>query len=55
MPERWMRDSWRRKPIVQVPDYPDKAALDGVTTYVCENFACQAPLVGAAAARAALG
>jgi 3-deoxy-7-phosphoheptulonate synthase len=26
MPERWTRESWRRKPIVQVPDYPDKAA-----------------------------
>src|SRR5499433_2029474 len=27
MPERWRRDSWRSKPIVQVPNYPDKAAL----------------------------
>ena len=28
----------------------DKPAVDGkVTVYVCENFACQAPLVGAAA------
>ena len=23
MPERWTPDSWRRKPIAQVPDYPD--------------------------------
>src|SRR6266567_4578515 len=30
MPERWTRDSWRSKPIVQVPEYPDKAALAAV-------------------------
>ena len=30
MPERWTRDSWRRKPILQVPDYPDAAALENV-------------------------
>jgi 3-deoxy-7-phosphoheptulonate synthase len=30
MAERWTRDSWRKKPIVQVPDYPDKAALEEV-------------------------
>src|ERR1700730_16747068 len=30
MPERWMRDSWRQKPIQQVPEYPDKAALQAV-------------------------
>ena len=27
MAERWTRDSWRGKPIVQVPEYPDRAAL----------------------------
>jgi 3-deoxy-7-phosphoheptulonate synthase len=27
MPERWTPDSWRNRPIAQVPDYPDKAAL----------------------------
>ncbi len=27
MSERWTPDSWRKKPIVQVPDYPDKQAL----------------------------
>ena len=27
MAERWAPDSWRSKPIVQVPDYPDRAAL----------------------------
>src|SRR5215471_3021581 len=27
MAERWTPDSWRKKPILQVPDYPDRAAL----------------------------
>ncbi|MCB1548759.1 MAG: 3-deoxy-7-phosphoheptulonate synthase, partial [Hyphomicrobiaceae bacterium] len=26
----WSPGSWRTKPIVQVPDYPDAAALDDV-------------------------
>jgi len=30
MAERWAPDSWRRKPIVQVPKYPDEAALEQV-------------------------
>ncbi len=30
MPERWTPDSWRSKPIQQVPDYPDRQALDDV-------------------------
>src|SRR5690606_30154346 len=30
MPERWAPDSWRSKPIAQVPDYPDPAALAAV-------------------------
>jgi len=30
MPERWTPDSWRNKPIVQVPEYPDQAALQEV-------------------------
>ena len=30
MAERWTRESWRKKPIIQVPEYPDKAALDEV-------------------------
>jgi len=30
MAERWTPDSWRRKPIVQVPKYPDEAALEQV-------------------------
>jgi 3-deoxy-7-phosphoheptulonate synthase len=32
MAERWTPDSWRRKPIVQVPKYPDEAALEQVTS-----------------------
>jgi 3-deoxy-7-phosphoheptulonate synthase len=30
MPAAWSPDSWRRKPIVQVPDYPDPALLKDV-------------------------
>ena len=30
MPAAWSPDSWRSKPIVQVPDYPDAAALAAV-------------------------
>src|SRR6202162_4128084 len=30
MPERWTPDSWRKKPIEQVPDYPDRQALADV-------------------------
>ena len=32
-----------------LPLLKDRAALGNVTTYICENFTCQAPLVGAAA------
>jgi uncharacterized protein YyaL (SSP411 family) len=32
-----------------VPLLKGKAALGGATTYVCQNFACQAPVVGAMA------
>ncbi len=31
-----------------------KTAQGGVTTYICENFSCRAPLVGAAAVASAL-
>ena len=31
MPAPWTPDSWRSKPIVQVPEYPDPAALEAVT------------------------
>src|ERR1700729_1556506 len=27
MSERWTPDSWRAKPVQQIPDYPDRAAL----------------------------
>src|SRR5262245_29854566 len=37
MAERWTPDSWRKKPIVQVPDYPDKPALDEVDGHL-RNF-----------------
>jgi uncharacterized protein YyaL (SSP411 family) len=37
------------------PVFTGRTAVDGQPTlYVCENFACQAPRVGAAAIRAAL-
>jgi uncharacterized protein YyaL (SSP411 family) len=36
-----------------VPLLADKKALGPVTTYICRDFACQAPLVGAAAAEEA--
>jgi uncharacterized protein YyaL (SSP411 family) len=38
-----------------VPLLAGKRAQEGVTTYVCENFTCQAPLVGAEAVEKALG
>ncbi len=31
MPAPWTPDSWTSKPIVQVPEYPDPAALEAVT------------------------
>ncbi len=30
MAERWTPDSWRAKPIQQVPEYPDMEALAAV-------------------------
>ena len=47
MAERWTRDSWRKKPIVQVPDYPDRAALENVE----RQLASYPPLVFAGEAR----
>jgi 3-deoxy-7-phosphoheptulonate synthase len=47
MPERWTPDSWRKKPIVQVPEYPDKAALAAVE----KQLASFPPLVFAGEAR----
>src|SRR6516162_557448 len=47
MPERWTRDSWRQKKIAQVPEYPDKAALEKIEREIA-NFP---PLVFAGEAR----
>jgi 3-deoxy-7-phosphoheptulonate synthase len=47
MTERWSPDSWRSKPIVQVPGYPDEAALKAVE----EQLATFPPLVFAGEAR----
>jgi 3-deoxy-7-phosphoheptulonate synthase len=45
--ERWKPDSWRGKPVVQIPDYPDKAALAAVE----KQLATFPPLVFAGEAR----
>ena len=47
MPAPWTPDSWRSKPIIQVPEYPDKAALADVET----RLATFPPLVFAGEAR----
>jgi 3-deoxy-7-phosphoheptulonate synthase len=47
MAERWTPSSWRTKPIVQVPDYPDQAALEAVE----KQLASFPPLVFAGEAR----
>ncbi len=47
MAERWTRDNWRSKPIVQVPEYPDRKALDTVE----HQLASYPPLVFAGEAR----
>jgi len=54
MAAKWSRESWRTKPIVQVPEYPDQAAL----TAVEKQLRSYPPLVFAGEARrlkAALG
>src|SRR5579875_1430057 len=48
MPERWTPDSWRSKPILQVPTYPDPQALAEVE----KQLATFPPLVFAGEARA---
>jgi 3-deoxy-7-phosphoheptulonate synthase len=45
--ERWTRDHWRKKPIVQVPEYPDKGELEAVE----HKLASYPPLVFAGEAR----
>jgi len=47
MSERWTVDSWRKKPIVQVPEYPDRQALGDVE----KQLATFPPLVFAGEAR----
>ncbi len=47
MAERWTPDSWRLKPIVQMPDYPDPQALAAVE----KQLATFPPLVFAGEAR----
>ncbi|MTW15622.1 3-deoxy-7-phosphoheptulonate synthase class II [Rhodoplanes serenus] len=47
MAERWTPESWRRKPIQQVPDYPDAGALAAVETQLAKF----PPLVFAGEAR----
>jgi len=37
MSERWAPDSWRSKPVLQVPDYPDLKA---------RAFTCLAQVIG---------
>lgn len=47
MPERWTPDSWRKKPVVQMPEYPDPQALAEVE----KQLASFPPLVFAGEAR----
>src|SRR3981189_775099 len=47
MSERWTPDSWRAKPVLQVPDYPDAKALADVEA----QLATFPPLVFAGGAR----
>ncbi len=48
MAEKWSPDSWRSKPILQVPEYPDQEALADVE----ERLSTYPPLVFAGEARA---
>jgi 3-deoxy-7-phosphoheptulonate synthase len=59
MPERWTPDSWRAKPIVQVPEYPDAAKLaeteSRLATFPPLVFAGEARNLKRALARVAAG
>src|SRR6478609_9786660 len=59
MAERWSPDSWRKKPILQVPDYPDARALADVekllATFPPLVFAGEARALKAQLARVAAG
>ena len=56
MAERWTPDSWRKKPVVQTPDYPDAQGLAAVeqqlATFPPLNFAGEARNLTTALARA---
>ncbi len=47
MADKWTPNSWRSKPIIQVPEYPDKEALETVE----KRLASYPPLVFAGEAR----
>ena len=47
MADTWSPDTWRSKPVVQIPEYPDSAALDAVE----QQLANYPPLVFAGEAR----
>ena len=47
MAKKWAPDSWRGKPIRQVPDYPDQGALEAVE----QKLGRTPPLVFAGEAR----
>jgi 3-deoxy-7-phosphoheptulonate synthase len=47
VPDRWTPESWRKKPILQVPEYPDRKALADVE----QQLASFPPLVFAGEAR----
>ena len=47
MAKLWSPDSWRSKPVIQIPDYPDKSALEAVEA----QLASFPPLVFAGEAR----
>src|SRR6202051_971709 len=59
MAARWTPDSWRSKPIVQVPDYPDQKILDErekqLSTFPPLVFAGEARALKRALARVATG
>ncbi|MBO0757895.1 MAG: 3-deoxy-7-phosphoheptulonate synthase class II [Bradyrhizobiaceae bacterium] len=59
MPERWTPDHWRTRPIVQVPDYPDKKRLAEVemqlSTFPPLVFAGEARNLKKSLARVAAG
>ena len=56
---RWSPESWRAKPIVQVPDYPDRKALADVEAHLASFpplvFAGEARNLKAALAQVAAG